>query len=483
MFKWGDKMKKITYRHSLDVKKHGVQFTINAFENDANTRELMLSLLNGSVPLELDMTAGANLYCIKPDKTVVYEGSHIVNNTVIITLSQQTLAAVGTVNCQLRLISTDENGDGQVISCPEFEICVHKSNFDDSALQSADEFSGMVEATAQMIEAKNSAVLAAQNAKDIANSLIASKENGEFNGADGRDGLNGLNGKDGIDGKDGTDGVSITDSAVNDNGELLLTYSDGQIKNVGRVVGVKGDKGDKGEAAQLPENLRRTVVVYSDEEAEQRLAEIAENFSNLAPIEILFAYDALDSQGFPAGTSALIIDNGSGNIEDAIIVPFISCETVFTSEQAQQLSECNSFVSAYYSDTDWFPIDDYSSTSFTINRYVASYNSSLSDHKTRHLMFDLKFSGFSCFIDVNSTYNARITLSRSDYEGYVDEDGYVSLHIDIQPCGSHWLAEITAPNGTKTLERTSQTGGRFIASVHFLHADMITVTNAYGRSI
>ena len=50
-------------------------------------------------------------------------------------------------------------------------------------------------------------------------------------GADGKDGTNGTNG---IDGKDG---IGITDAEINTSGELILTYSDGTSVNLGKVVG------------------------------------------------------------------------------------------------------------------------------------------------------------------------------------------------------------------------------------------------------
>ena len=89
-------------------------------------------------------------------------------------------------------------------------------------------------------------------------------------GADGRDGKDGVDGKpgkdgadgkqgpkgdkgdtgaDGRDGKDGTagtDGRGIAEAAVNKNGELVLTYTDGETQNLGRVVGTDGADGKDG---------------------------------------------------------------------------------------------------------------------------------------------------------------------------------------------------------------------------------------------
>jgi hypothetical protein len=68
----------------------------------------------------------------------------------------------------------------------------------------------------------------------INTALAQAKASGEF------DGKNGEDGKDGDDGTDGTDGVGIADSEINANGELVLTYTDGNEKNVGRVKGEDG---------------------------------------------------------------------------------------------------------------------------------------------------------------------------------------------------------------------------------------------------
>ena len=66
------------------------------------------------------------------------------------------------------------------------------------------------------------------------------------NGADGEDGKDGANGRPGADGKDGADGRGIAEALINDEGELVLTYTDGTTANLGTVQGPKGDKGDTG---------------------------------------------------------------------------------------------------------------------------------------------------------------------------------------------------------------------------------------------
>lgn len=63
---------------------------------------------------------------------------------------------------------------------------------------------------------------------------------GHVVGSDGQDGL------PGADGQDGTDGISVTSATVNDEGELVLTLSNGQQINAGHVVGADGQDGAPG---------------------------------------------------------------------------------------------------------------------------------------------------------------------------------------------------------------------------------------------
>ena len=69
------------------------------------------------------------------------------------------------------------------------------------------------------------------------------------NGTNGKDGQNGKNGKDGkdgrdgADGKDGKDGVGIAKAEINAAGELIFTYTDGNVVNLGTVVGADGQNG------------------------------------------------------------------------------------------------------------------------------------------------------------------------------------------------------------------------------------------------
>lgn len=65
-------------------------------------------------------------------------------------------------------------------------------------------------------------------------------------GANGRDGVDGANGRDGIDGANGQDGIGVTNAQINSDGELVLTYSNGQRSNLGNIIGADGQNGRDG---------------------------------------------------------------------------------------------------------------------------------------------------------------------------------------------------------------------------------------------
>ena len=71
---------------------------------------------------------------------------------------------------------------------------------------------------------------------------------GNIKGAKGDQGVQGEKGDAGINGTNGADGVGITDVTINADNELVLTFSNGNIINLGNIKGSKGDKGDKGDS-------------------------------------------------------------------------------------------------------------------------------------------------------------------------------------------------------------------------------------------
>lgn len=96
--------------------------------------------------------------------------------------------------------------------------------------------------------------------KNSNDEIIVTLSNGEkknlgkvTSGEDGVDGINGIDGRDGIDGKNGTngvDGVGISSIIRNEDDEIIVTLTDGTIKNLGKVLngkdGADGKDGTNG---------------------------------------------------------------------------------------------------------------------------------------------------------------------------------------------------------------------------------------------
>ena len=62
-------------------------------------------------------------------------------------------------------------------------------------------------------------------------------------GDKGDDGAPGVNGKDGKDGKNGKNGIGIVKAEINANGELILYYTNGNVSNLGKIIGEAGKDG------------------------------------------------------------------------------------------------------------------------------------------------------------------------------------------------------------------------------------------------
>ena len=76
--------------------------------------------------------------------------------------------------------------------------------------------------------------------------------------------VKGADGKDGKDGKDGANGTSVTNTQLNGNGELIITLSDGTTKNVGVVVGDKGEQGVSVVKAEINASYELIITLSND---------------------------------------------------------------------------------------------------------------------------------------------------------------------------------------------------------------------------
>lgn len=88
---------------------------------------------------DIDITGvtAARLYALKPDNTEVYTDCTLANGYIIAPLDSQTLAVVGTVNCQMQLTI---NG---TLTTFLFNVIVDKSLVSSSAIPSSNEYTAL----------------------------------------------------------------------------------------------------------------------------------------------------------------------------------------------------------------------------------------------------------------------------------------------------------------------------------------------------
>lgn len=65
-------------------------------------------------------------------------------------------------------------------------------------------------------------------------------------GVDGKDGAAGVHGRDGMNGQKGADGLGLAGAMIDRDGALQVTFTNGEVKNLGSVVGKDGADGKDG---------------------------------------------------------------------------------------------------------------------------------------------------------------------------------------------------------------------------------------------
>jgi integrin beta 3 len=81
---------------------------------------------------------------------------------------------------------------------------------------------------------------------EVIHSLVAEAVAGIPVPQDGKDGRDGADGKDGEPGQAGKDGAGIADLVIDREGHLVASFTDGRMKNLGRIVGKDGADGKDG---------------------------------------------------------------------------------------------------------------------------------------------------------------------------------------------------------------------------------------------
>nr|DAH48791.1 MAG TPA: Baseplate component [Bacteriophage sp.] len=154
-------MRKVEHRLRLDLLRGGNQGYIRVKRGENGARRLAIALYMHSVPYMADAGTTAVFRAIKPDNTKLFNSTTITDNVVTVGLTTQTVAALGTVRCELSIYGTNN----ELLYSPQFDIIVEDYLYSDTAVESTDEYTELTEAISKVnnIVSTEAARVAAEN--------------------------------------------------------------------------------------------------------------------------------------------------------------------------------------------------------------------------------------------------------------------------------------------------------------------------------
>lgn len=153
----------------LDLNKSKVRTSISVCRGDTISRTICITLLNNGTVYEISDKSIATLLATKPDGRMVYNDCVIQGNEICYTIKNQLIAVAGDVECQIKLTANN----GTVIHTPVFIIRVYEKLFDESILESTNDYSAM---QTYCMRAENAATAVESAARNMEETVSASKE-------------------------------------------------------------------------------------------------------------------------------------------------------------------------------------------------------------------------------------------------------------------------------------------------------------------
>lgn len=138
-----------TYSFSLDIHKTGSQMMLQTKEGDTG-RRIRITLMEDGKPYKIASDCYAVFRAEKPDGTVLYNDCSIENNEIYYTITQQTLASMGILECELTLYGSDN----VQITSPHFGIIVDETVQTDGEIESTNEYTALTQAMSDYAAAK-----------------------------------------------------------------------------------------------------------------------------------------------------------------------------------------------------------------------------------------------------------------------------------------------------------------------------------------
>lgn len=137
-------MNDVIYNVSLDMYETQSQCMLAVKKSD-NGRRINFVLTEGGRPYVISEGCSAVLRAKKPGGTVLFNNCVIDGNVISYTLTNQTSAAAGIVDCELML----SGSDGKQITSPRFSLRVEDTLYSEDEIESTDEFTELQKAIAK----------------------------------------------------------------------------------------------------------------------------------------------------------------------------------------------------------------------------------------------------------------------------------------------------------------------------------------------
>lgn len=160
-------MKYLEESVSIDVNTGYGITTLNMTQNDTNVKVYRILLTDKGIPVELDDTCNAKIYGNKPDGTQIFNKCSIEAGRVIYKPTTQTISAIGDVECIIKVYSTDESDEAQVITSARFVIEVSEDLMSGEAIESTNEYSALTKSMSECDELISKATEVLNESKEL----------------------------------------------------------------------------------------------------------------------------------------------------------------------------------------------------------------------------------------------------------------------------------------------------------------------------
>lgn len=150
----------------LDISRNTTPPIVYAKQGDKNSRSVSITLLENGKPYTLGNNITARIKALKPDDKAVFNNATILENKIIVELTEQTLAEPGLVIADISLYD-----DNSILSTHYFYIRVERSALSDKSIVSTDEFTVLTDALSETTRALATAIMANDKATSLINEL------------------------------------------------------------------------------------------------------------------------------------------------------------------------------------------------------------------------------------------------------------------------------------------------------------------------